>query len=105
MAGSPADPDRLYASQSSGWFDQQMQRSDDGGRSWQPVDNAFTFRAPAGPHLMYDGSAKDFEFTRVWHLSPAPGDPDVVYAGTQDACSLPSRRRAPLLVVGAIAGG
>jgi hypothetical protein len=33
MKGSPADPNRLYASQCSGWFGQQVQRSDDGGGS------------------------------------------------------------------------
>ena len=31
VAGSPAAPDRLYASQSNGWFGQVIQRSDDGG--------------------------------------------------------------------------
>ena len=31
LKGSPADPNRIYASQSSGWFGQQIQRSDDGG--------------------------------------------------------------------------
>jgi photosystem II stability/assembly factor-like uncharacterized protein len=38
VKGSPADPDRLYASQSSGWFGQLIQRSDDGGDTWQPVN-------------------------------------------------------------------
>ena len=41
LKGSPVDPDRLYASQSSGWFGQVIQRSDDGGKTWdaggQPV--------------------------------------------------------------------
>nr|MBP6671152.1 exo-alpha-sialidase [Gemmatimonadales bacterium] len=31
LKASPARPDRMYASQSSGWFGQQIQRSDDGG--------------------------------------------------------------------------
>src|SRR5690606_2014192 len=34
FAGSPADPDRLYVSQTSSWFGQIIQRSDDGGRTW-----------------------------------------------------------------------
>ena len=33
LKGSPVDPDRLYASQSSGWFGQIIQRSDDGGKT------------------------------------------------------------------------
>src|SRR5207247_650299 len=37
LKGSPADPDRLYASQSSGWFGQTIQRSDDGGRSLHTI--------------------------------------------------------------------
>src|SRR5262245_56760424 len=36
VKGSPADPDRIYASQSSGWFGQIIQRSDDGGKTWNP---------------------------------------------------------------------
>src|SRR5262245_23873214 len=34
MKGSPADPNRIYASQTSGWFGQIIQRSDDGGKTW-----------------------------------------------------------------------
>ena len=34
LKGSPADPNRIYASQSSGWFGQIIQRSDDGGKTW-----------------------------------------------------------------------
>ena len=34
MKGSAADPNRLYASQTSGWFGQVIQRSDDGGKTW-----------------------------------------------------------------------
>jgi len=33
MKGSPVDPDRIFASQTSGWFGQIIQRSDDGGRT------------------------------------------------------------------------
>ncbi|MDZ7770576.1 MAG: hypothetical protein U5K38_16685 [Woeseiaceae bacterium] len=35
VKGSPVDPDRIYASQTSSWFGQIIQRSDDGGRTWQ----------------------------------------------------------------------
>jgi len=82
---SPADPQRLYASQSSGWFGQVMQRSDDGGRSWYPVGNEFTYREPTGEHQFYDGTPRPFEFKRVWHLEPDPLDPDTVFAGVEDA--------------------
>src|SRR5215217_2067059 len=34
LKGSPADPSRIYCSQSSGWFGQIIQRSDDGGKTW-----------------------------------------------------------------------
>ena len=83
--GSPADPDRLYASQSSGWFGQVIQRSDDGGRTWQPVGNEFAYDGEPGEHLWYDGTPRPFEFKRIWHLEPSPNDPDTVYAGGEDA--------------------
>ncbi|HKH56184.1 MAG TPA: hypothetical protein VKA58_12085, partial [Propionibacteriaceae bacterium] len=54
--GSPADSDRLYASQSSGWFGQVIQRSDDGGQTWQPVGNGFGYHGEVGEHLWYDGT-------------------------------------------------
>jgi photosystem II stability/assembly factor-like uncharacterized protein len=85
VKGSPADPNRLYASQSSGWFGQQLQRSDDGGRSWQAVGNKFEYDGVPGTHQWYDGTPHPWEFKRVWHLEPAPGDPDTVYAGVEDA--------------------
>ena len=34
LKGSVVDPNRIYASQSSGWFGQIIQRSDDGGKTW-----------------------------------------------------------------------
>jgi hypothetical protein len=83
--GSPADPDRLWASQSGGWFGQLIQRSDDGGRSWQPVGNDFTYADPVGDHLWYDGTPRPWEFKRIWHLEPSRTDPDTVYAGAEDA--------------------
>ncbi|MGH9104710.1 MAG: WD40/YVTN/BNR-like repeat-containing protein [Acidimicrobiales bacterium] len=85
MNGSPADPDRIWASQSSGWFGQVVQRSDDGGKTWSAVGNDFRYEGEAGTHLWYDGSAKPWEFSRIWHLEPAPDDPATVYAGAQDA--------------------
>ncbi|MFC5993268.1 WD40/YVTN/BNR-like repeat-containing protein [Pseudonocardia hispaniensis] len=85
VAGSPADPDRLYASQTSGWFGQVVQRSDDGGASWAPVGNEFGYDGAPGTHQWYDGTPHPWEFARVWRLEPAPTDPDLVYAGVEDA--------------------
>ncbi len=39
VKGSPVDPNRLYASQTSSWFGQVVQRSDDGGETWAPAGN------------------------------------------------------------------
>jgi photosystem II stability/assembly factor-like uncharacterized protein len=85
VKGSPADPDRLYASQSSGWFGQVIQRSDDGGRTWAPVGNQFAYDGDPGTHQWYDGTPHPWEFARVWHLEPSLDDPDTVYAGVEDA--------------------
>jgi photosystem II stability/assembly factor-like uncharacterized protein len=85
MKGSPADPNRIYASQSSGWFGQVVQRSDDGGKTWQTMDNNFAYDGVAGTHQWYDGTPHPWEFKRVWHFEPSPTDPDTVYAGVEDA--------------------
>jgi photosystem II stability/assembly factor-like uncharacterized protein len=85
LKGSPADPNRLYASQTSGWFGQLIQRSNDGGQTWEPVGNKFLYEGTTGPHLWYDGTPHPWEFARVWHLEPSRTDPDAVYAGVQDA--------------------
>jgi photosystem II stability/assembly factor-like uncharacterized protein len=85
VKGSPVDPNRLYASQSSGWFGQTMQRSDDGGKTWNPVGNKFVYEGVAGTHMWYDGTQHPWEFARVWHLEPSLTDPDTVYAGVEDA--------------------
>ncbi len=85
VKGSPADPDRLWASQSSGWFGQVVQRSDDGGKTWQPVGNAFAYDGDAGTHQWYDGTPHPWEFKRVWHFEPSADDPDTVWAGVEDA--------------------
>ena len=109
VKGSPADPNRLYASQTSGWFGQVIQRSDDGGKTWfqpgtpagepttspegMPVgeSNKFVYDSsdetgkPLTTHQWYDGTPKPWEFKRVWHLEPSLDDPDTVYAGVEDA--------------------
>ena len=85
LKGSPADPDRIYASQSSGWFGQLIQRSDDGGKTWQTMGNQFAYEGDPGTHQWYDGTLRPWEFTRNWHLEPSLSDPDTVYAGAQDA--------------------
>ncbi|MCC5947336.1 MAG: exo-alpha-sialidase [Nitriliruptoraceae bacterium] len=85
LAASPVDPERLYASQAGGWFGQIVQRSDDGGRSWNPVDNAFVYDGEVGDHLFYDGTPQPWTFQKVWHLAPSLTDADVVYAGVEDA--------------------
>ncbi len=109
MKGSPVEPDRIYASQTSGWFGQIIQRSDDGGRSWsqpgsddavekaaeqgmpQGESNLFAYDTseatgrPLTTHQFYDGSQKPWKFTRVWHLEPSLDDPDTCYAGIEDA--------------------
>ncbi len=85
IKGSSVDPNRLYASQSSGWFGQIIQRSDDGGATWNPVDNKFAYDGVPGTHQWYDGTPHPWEFKRVWHLEPSLTDPDTVYAGIEDA--------------------
>src|SRR5262245_22981034 len=85
LKGSPADPDRIYASQCSGWFGQVVQRSDDGGQSWNPVGNEFIYEGVPGTHQWYDGTPHPWEFARVWHMEPSLTDPDSVYAGVEDA--------------------
>jgi hypothetical protein len=85
LNGSPADPDRLYASQSTGWFGQLIQRSNDGGKTWEPVGNKFGYDGDPGTHIWYDGTPHPWEFKRVWQLKPSLTDPDTVYAGVEDA--------------------
>jgi photosystem II stability/assembly factor-like uncharacterized protein len=107
LKGSAADPNRIYASQTSGWFGQIIQRSDDGGKTWhqpgtppgEPVapgppkseSNKFAYNAspetgkPLTTHQWYDGTQHPWEFKRVWHLEPSLTDPDTVYAGVEDA--------------------
>jgi hypothetical protein len=85
MKGSPADQNRLYASQTSGWFGQKIQRSDDGGKTWEPVGSEFAYEGETGTHQHYDGTQRPWEFKRIWHLEPSLTDPDTVYAGAEDA--------------------
>ena len=85
VKGSPADPNRLYASPSHGWFGQTIQRSSDGGETWEAVGNSFVYDGVPGTHQWYDGTPHPWEFKRVWHLEPSLTDPDTVYAGVEDA--------------------
>ncbi len=85
MKGSAVDPNRIYASQSSDWFGQIVHRSDDGGKTWNTVNNEFLYEGETGTHQWYDGSPHPWEFKRVWHFEPSPHDPDTVYAGVEDA--------------------
>lgn len=85
LKGSPVNPDRIYASQSTGWFGQKIQRSDDGGKTWQAMEGEFTYQGVPGTHQWYDGTPHPWEFKRIWHLEPSLTDPDVVYAGAEDA--------------------
>jgi photosystem II stability/assembly factor-like uncharacterized protein len=83
--GSPVNPNRIYASQTSDWFGQVIQRSDDGGKTWEPVGNKFAYEGIPGTHLWYDGTQHPWEFKRVWRLEPSLTDADTVYAGVEDA--------------------
>ena len=100
LKGSPVDPDRIYASQTSGWFGQIIQRSSDGGRTWETPggekepapgempsgeSNRFAYEGKVGTHKWYDGTQHPWEFKRVWHLEPSLTDPDTVFAGVEDA--------------------
>ena len=85
LKGSPADPNRIYVSQSTGWFGQMIQRSNDGGKTFDAVGNKFVYDGVPGTHQWYDGTPHPWEFKRVWHLEPSLTDPDIVYAGVEDA--------------------
>jgi photosystem II stability/assembly factor-like uncharacterized protein len=85
VKGSRVDTNRLYASQSTGWHGQIIQRSSDGGKTWQTVGNQFKYEGEPGTHQWYDGTPHPWEFKRVWHLEPSLTDPDTVYAGVEDA--------------------
>ncbi|MFC5861964.1 sialidase family protein [Acidicapsa dinghuensis] len=90
MKGSPVNPERVYASQSSGWFGQVMQRSDDGGETWAAAGNKFAYEGDAGTHQWYDGTPHPWEFKRVWHLEPSLTEADTVFAGAEDAAMFKS---------------
>jgi len=91
VKGSPVDPNRLYASVSSGWFGQVIQRSDDGGKTWATVGNEFLYDGVPGTHQWYDGTQHPWEFKRVWHLEPSHTDPDTILAGVEDAALFQSK--------------
>jgi len=85
LKSSPAEPNRIYCSQGTGWHGQLIQRSNDGGKTWEAVDNKFVYDGVPGTHQWYDGTPHPWEFKRVWHLEPSLSDPDTVYAGVEDA--------------------
>ena len=85
LTGSPADPNRLFASQSSSWFGQIIQRLDDAGKTWTPVGNKFAYSGVPGTHQWYDGTPHPWEFKRIWHIEPSRSDPNSVFAGAEDA--------------------
>jgi hypothetical protein len=85
MKGSPAAPERIWASQTSAWFGQMIQRSNDGGKNWETAGNEFLYEPPTGTHQWYDGTPHPWDFKRVWHLEPSLDDADTVYAGVEDA--------------------
>src|SRR5216117_3461047 len=114
LKGSPVDPNRIFVSQTSGWFGQVIQRSDDGGKTWSPPgskpedlvtpqgmpkgeSNKFVYDTspktgkPLTTHQWYDGTQHPWEFKRVWHLEPSLDDPNRVYAGVEDAAFFESR--------------
>ena len=97
VKGSPADPNRLYASQSSGWFGQVIQRSDDGGTTWEPVGNEFVYDGVPGTHQWYDGTPHPWEFARVWHLEPSLTDPRHGLRRRRRCGALSLHRRRPEL--------
>ena len=83
--GSSVNPNRLYASQSNDWFGQMIQRSDDGGKTWAAVSNEFSYQDPVGTHQAFDGTQQPWKFKRVWLLQPSRSDPEMVFAGVEDA--------------------
>src|SRR5438105_7056157 len=85
LKGSPVDPDRLYAAQSSGWFGQLIQRSNDGGKTWEAVGNKFAYEGKVGEHQWYDGTLRPWKFAKVWHLEPSLTERDAIHAGVEDA--------------------
>lgn len=85
MKGSPVNPERIYVSQSTGWFGQIVQRSDDGGKNWETVGNQFAYEGETGTHQWFDGKPHPWEFKRAWHMEPSLTDAETVYAGVEDA--------------------
>ncbi len=85
VQGSSVAQDRIFVAQSTDWFGQLIQRSDDGGRTFEAVGNEFSYEGETGTHQWYDGTPHPWEFARVWHIEPSPTDADVVYAGVEDA--------------------
>ncbi|MEJ2448453.1 MAG: hypothetical protein P8Y37_11025 [Anaerolineales bacterium] len=91
LKGSPAEPQRLFVSQSNGWFGQLIQRSDDGGQTWEPVGNEFVYQGGPATHQDFNGTQQPWNFKRVWYLEPSGTEPDLIYAGVEDAALFRSR--------------
>ncbi len=90
VKGSPADPDRLYASQTSGWFGQIIQRSDDGGNTWhapgtKPEDLMGPDGMPKGESNMflYDTSTETGKPLTTHQCMTAPSG-----HGNSNACGI-----------------
>ncbi|MEX2582311.1 MAG: sialidase family protein [Gemmatimonadota bacterium] len=85
MKGSPVNPDRIYCAQWTDWHGQVVQRSDDGGKTWEAVGNEFRYAGETETHQWYDGTPHPWEFKRLWHFEPAHDEPETVFAGVEDA--------------------
>jgi len=72
VQGDPADPDRLYAALWTAWHGTLIQRSRDGGRTWEPVGNTFAYADGDAVHQGFEGEPQPWRFKRVWHLEPVP---------------------------------
>lgn len=70
MKGSPVDPSRVYASQSSSWFGQLIQRSDDGGETRAPVGNEFAYEGVPGTHHCRT-SRRTPQCPTLWRAEPS----------------------------------
>ncbi len=91
ISGSAINPDRLYASQSTGWHGQIVQTSRNGGKDWEAVNNEFKYSGEITDHMWFDGSPHPWEFARVWRFQPSPFDEETVYAGVEDAALFKSK--------------
>jgi hypothetical protein len=93
LKGSPADPNRIYASQTSDWFGQIIQRSDDGGKTWHQPGTPPGEPAVPGPpksasnKFAYDTSAETGKPLTTHQGTTAPNIP-----GSSSGCGIWSLR-------------